>query len=68
MEFEDGQLYYSRGGRARAKLMPLTDRLFRHEKVDWFRVRFDSDAEGRVFRLTGVYENGNRDESLRDDD
>ena len=63
---EDGQLYYSRGDNPRVKLVPLTETVFQHEAIDWFRVRFDTDGDGRVFRITGLYRDGDRDETPRD--
>lgn len=66
VEFEDGQLYYSRDGNPRVKLTPQTETIFAHETIDWFRVRFDAGEDGRVFRITGLYLDGRRDESLRD--
>lgn len=65
IELEDGELYYTRDGGQRTKLRPLGANLFQHERADWFRVRFDTDAQGRVFRLVGLYRDGRRDESPR---
>ena len=64
--FDDGRLYYSRNGRPRVALVPLTETTFQHAEIEWFRLRFDTDGNGRVFRVTGLYRDGNRDESLRD--
>jgi CubicO group peptidase (beta-lactamase class C family) len=64
--YEDGKLLYSRDGNEPVELIPLTENLFQHSGVEWFRVRFDTGADGRVFRITGFYQDGNRDESLRD--
>ncbi len=64
--YEGGELYYSRGDSPRAKLIPLTEMIFQHETLEWFRVRFDTDARGRISGITGLYRDGDRDENLRD--
>ena len=63
---EGGELYYSRGDSPRAKLIPLTEMIFQHETLEWFRVRFDTDARGRISGITGLYRDGDRDENPRD--
>ena len=64
--FEDGRLTYSRHGEPPAALIALTPTIFQHGAADFFRLRFDTDGDGKVFRVTGMYEDGRRDESLRD--
>jgi len=66
VELEEGCLYYSREGGPRAELISLTENVFAVEGIDYFRVRFDTDENGNIFRLTGLYQDGRRDESLRD--
>jgi CubicO group peptidase (beta-lactamase class C family) len=66
VELEDGQLWYSRDGRPRVRLIPLTDNVFAHAELDTFRVRFDSDEQGRISGITGMYRGGNRDHTPRD--
>lgn len=64
--YVDGDLFYTRAGSPRVKLTPLTDTLFAVEGNHAFRLRFDVDAAGRVFRITGLSRAGLRDETFRD--
>jgi Beta-lactamase len=66
VEYGEGQLSYIRDGQPRRQLTPLTETIFAVEGLETFRVRFDTDGTGRVFRITGLYRNGQRDISLRD--
>jgi retinol-binding protein 3 len=63
--FEEGSLYYQREGRPRMRLIPAGDDLFLVEDMEGFRVLFARDADGRVTRITGLYEDGHTDENAR---
>jgi TPR repeat len=65
VEYADGQLYYTRDGQPRRQLTPLTETICAVEGLETFRVRFDTDGTGRVFRMTGLYRDGRREASLR---
>jgi hypothetical protein len=68
VEYEDGQLFYTGDEQPRRHLTPLTETIFAVEGLESFRVRFDTDGTGRVFRMTGLYRDGRRDASLRDEE
>lgn len=55
---EDGVLKYRRGELPARALVPMTKGLFKLEGVMYFRVRFESDASGKVVRLVGMYDDG----------
>ncbi|MBU0754785.1 MAG: DUF2075 domain-containing protein, partial [Planctomycetes bacterium] len=54
-------LHYAREGRGAYKLVPMGEDLFGLEGLDAFRIRFERDEQGRVTKLTGLYDNGMRD-------
>lgn len=62
---QNGVLFYQREGNPQYRLRPLTTDSFFLEGLGTFRVRFVSDAAGKVTKLVGSYVEGNRDESLR---
>ncbi|MCI0407389.1 MAG: tetratricopeptide repeat protein, partial [Acidobacteria bacterium] len=64
--YVNGHLLYSRDGRPPVQLIPLTDTMFALEGNPATRLRFDVDAAGRVFRITGLSRSGLRDETFRD--
>ena len=68
VEYAEGQLSYTQDGQPRRQLTPLTETICAVEGLETFRVRFDTDGTGRIFRLTGLYRNGWRDASLRDEE
>lgn len=60
---EEGTLYAQREGRPRFALRPLARDLFALAGLPDFRLRFERDAQSRVIRVVGVYEDG-REEPL----
>ena len=65
VSLENGVLYYQRKGREKMKMIPLDEKTFGFDQLDYFRVRFARDASGRVEKLIGIYDNGDTDESRR---
>ncbi len=63
--YDNGKLYYQRGRRQVHELTPVADDTFMLMEVDYFRVKFDRDAAGNITGITGVYDNGNTDNSPR---
>ena len=61
---EEG-VYYSRGGRTPMRMIPLTDRLFRFEEIDYFHLEVELDAAGNPVSLIGRYADGRKDQSRR---
>ncbi len=49
------------------RLEPLGDDWFLVGELDYFRLRFERDDDGRVVRLVGVYDNGRTDANARDE-
>jgi CubicO group peptidase (beta-lactamase class C family) len=66
IRLREGRLYYQRDGRPEYRLLPLTRDTFALERYGQFRIRFVSDASGRIVKLVGLYIQGNTDESPRD--
>jgi len=65
--FLDGDaLWYQREGRPRFRLDPLGDDQFKVGDLDYFMLEFGRDAEGKVDRAIGRYDNGRSDEHPRD--
>ncbi len=67
LTFEDGKLWYHRAGRPLRQAIPMTDRLFRFDDIDYFRLEVVLDESGRPIKLIGHYDNGTQDESPRTD-
>lgn len=65
IKFEDGRLFYRRGENPWAPLVPMTDKLFRLEGVDYFRLEIVTGADGLPTELVGHYDNGTVDRSER---
>jgi hypothetical protein len=65
LKFEDGQLFYRRGENPWAQLIPMSDRLFRLEGVDYFRLEVMIGDDGKPSELVGRYDNGTEDRSPR---
>lgn len=68
VELREGTLFYFREGTpdpTPRRLFALDDRTFVMENSDSFRLRFDRDANGAVYRITGQYLDSDDDETLR---
>lgn len=57
----DDGLVYQREDGPRYRLRPMGGDRFDVPEVDYFRIRFERDASGRVVRFVGRYENGSED-------
>jgi hypothetical protein len=64
---EDGALYYQRTDRPKYKLAPMGDDTFMVEGLDYFRIKFNKDAAGKVIEFVGMYDNGTTDSNPRSD-
>lgn len=68
VELGDGALWYYREGApdpTPRRLFALDERTFVLEGSDSFRLRFDRDEDGTVFRVTGQYLDNDDDQTLR---
>jgi len=65
---EEGKLLYRRGKMPQRELIPLGDDQFIFEDVDDFVLQFDRDEKDVITAATGLYGNGQRDVSPRDDE
>jgi len=63
---DDDDLYYRREDRPAFKLEPMGDDLFRVGPLDYFRLTFERDEDGRIVRIVGLYDNGSTDAHERD--
>lgn len=57
----DRGLSYQRGDGPVLDLVPMGDDRFIFPTLDYFRVRFERDADGRVTRIVGMYQTGETD-------
>ncbi len=65
---EDGKLFYKRGDNPGMQAIPMADRLFRFEEIEYFRLEVVLDDSGSPTKLIGHYEGGRTDESPRTGD
>jgi CubicO group peptidase (beta-lactamase class C family) len=66
---KDGVLYYFRDNASAEnyrKLYPLSEDTFILKEISWFRLRFSKDKQGNIKKITGMYQSGRTDDSLRD--
>lgn len=62
---ENGSLFYQRGKRAKYEMTYIGDNTFMFKELEYFRVRFESNSEGKITELTGIYDDGRTDKSVR---
>lgn len=62
---EGDDLIYQREGRPKMRMSPLGPDLFRVANIDYFRVRFERDAAGKVKRAVGLYDDGREEPNDR---
>ena len=67
IHLRDGNLFYQRDGRDTYKLIPLKTDYFSLEGYTSFRIQFVADKDGNVKKIVGHYQEGNTDQSPRDD-
>ena len=48
------------------KLYPLSEDTFILKEISWFRLRFSKDKKGNIKKITGIYQSGRTNDSLRD--
>jgi len=63
---ENGKLYYQRVDRPKYEMIPMSENTFVFDDLDYFRLRVDTDDNGNVVSLTGMYDNGRTDVSPKD--
>jgi hypothetical protein len=64
---ENGHLIYKREGReTHTRLIRLTESIFELEGVPTARFQFHFDETGSVDKIIGLYQDGRRDENMRD--
>lgn len=69
IRLKDGALYYSRENASTdnyRKLYPLSADTFVLKEISWFRLRFSKDKQGNIKKITGIYQDGGTEDSLRD--
>ena len=64
---EDGRFFYQRGDGAVLHPVPMTERLFRFDEIEYFRLEIVLDDAGDPVKLIGHYHGGRTDESPRTD-
>lgn len=65
ISFDTGTLYYQRDGRPKYPMIPLSKDLFGFRELDFFKLRFDRDESGKITSLTGIYNDGHTDKSVK---
>lgn len=63
--YENGRLYYQRGKRQTFELTPISEDTFMLMEIEYFRIKFDRDAGGKVIGITGIYDDGHTDNTPR---
>jgi len=63
---DGGNLYYQRDDRQPYKLELMGGDVFRVGDLDYFRLTFEKDQKGKVVKIVGLYDNGRRDENIKD--
>lgn len=63
--YENGRLYYQRGKRQTFEMTPISEDTFMFKELDYFRVKFDKDSSGKVTGITGIYDDGQTDNTPR---
>lgn len=69
LQFKDGRLYYFRSGGAATDYRPLvamSKDTFVVEATPSFRLKIEFDKKGHPDKAVGLYDDGRRDETLRD--
>jgi len=62
---ESGKLYYQRENRPKYKLFPMGNHRFMLDGLDYFRIQFVVDEEGKATELIGQYDDGHTDNHKR---
>lgn len=63
---EGGGLWYRRENGPTYRLVPIGKDLFRVGDLDYFRLSFAYDEKGDVIKAIGLYDDGRRDENMKD--
>lgn len=69
IRLKEGALYYFRENASTEnyrKLYPLSQDTFVLKEISRFRLRFSKDKKGNIKKVTGMYQGGETDDSLRD--
>lgn len=65
IQVENGQLMLTEKAKKR-RLVPLKEGIFELEGYDWYRVRFERNAAGKVVKLITYYDDGKQDAYAKD--
>ena len=63
--FEDGRLFYQRKDRPKLEMTLLAEDIFMFKDAEFFRLKFVRNNDGQITGLTGLYENGQKDMSMK---
>ncbi len=63
--FENGKLYYQRKGRAKFQMTAMGNDTFMFKDIEYFRLKFTKDSEGKISEVVGIYDDGHTDRSAR---
>jgi len=56
--YNSGKLYYRHGSRGKMAMTPISENAFMMKDLDYVRVTFDKDADGKVYSITESYDLG----------
>lgn len=65
--FENGKLFYQRGGGTKYELIPYSSHAFMLKGLDSFRIRFLEEGN-KIIALQGLYDNGRTDKNAKGKD
>lgn len=63
--YKEQTLFYKRENAPEYKMMPIRDDLFILQGLDYFRIKFKKNKNGKVIELIGLYKNGSISPSKR---
>lgn len=63
---ENDKLYYQRINRPKFEMTPMGEDTFMFKELEYFRIKFSKDENGKVNEIIGFYDNGKTDSSKKD--
>lgn len=63
--FDNGKLFYQRTGRPKYEMISMAENMFRVLDLNYFRIKFNKDSDGKITEFIGLYDDGHNDKSMR---
>lgn len=65
--YESGNLYYRNGKRPKILITNISEDLFMIKDLDYVRIQFDKNSEGKIISLTEIYDTGDKEIILKNE-